>query len=120
MLEDKCCSIVPYFKVHAGKMDEFKAVCQRLVAAADREKNVLYYGFCFDGDVAFCREAYADANAVLEHMENIGPLLGDIMAVSTMTSLEVHGPKEELEKLKEPLAESNPRYMVLECGFNRF
>ena len=26
---DTCCSIHPYFAIHSGKVDEFKALCER-------------------------------------------------------------------------------------------
>jgi len=33
--------------------------------------------------------------------------------------LEIHGSKEELAKLREPLAELNPQFFILEYGFRR-
>lgn len=29
--QDKCCTIVPYFKVQNGKLEAFKALCERFV-----------------------------------------------------------------------------------------
>ena len=50
--QDKCCSIVPYFKVHEGKLEAFKALCEQFVDKTGMEPKCLYYGFCFDGEQA--------------------------------------------------------------------
>ena len=36
-----------------------------------------------------------------------------------LTRLEIHGPEEELAKLREPLAHLKPQFFVLEYGFRR-
>ena len=57
-VEDKCCSIAPYFKVATGKLEAFKELCVQFVAKTKEETKCLYYGFSFDGEQAHCREAY--------------------------------------------------------------
>jgi hypothetical protein len=116
---DTACSIVPYFKIAAGKLDAFKALCERFVAKTQPEKKVLFYGFSFDGELAHCRECYADADGLLAHLDNVGALIGESLTISEIVRLEVHGPAEELAKLKGPMAELNPQYFVLEYGFRR-
>ena len=59
--QDTTVTIVPYIKVHSGKMQEFKALCERFVEMSKAEAGCLYYGFSFNGDVAFCREGYKNA-----------------------------------------------------------
>ena len=117
--DDKCCTIVPYFKVHQGKMDQFKTLCEEFVKATANESKVLYYGFSFNGDEAFCREGYADAEGVLAHLDNVGALLQEALKISDLTRFEMHGPAQELAKLKEPLAQLNPIWFTLEYGFMR-
>ena len=117
--EDTCCTIVPYFKLHDGQLDTFKGMCKEFVKLADTESKCLYYGFSFDGDQAHCREGYEDAEGLLAHLDNVGALLGEALKISDLTRLEVHGPEEELVKLRGPLSELNPQYFVLECGFRR-
>lgn len=117
--QDKCCSLVPYFKVADGKMGEFKALCERFVEATDKEAKCLYYGFSFKDDIAHCREGYADAEGVLAHLENAGPLLGEAFQISEIVRLEVHGPEDELAKLRGPLADLNPEFYELEYGFRK-
>jgi quinol monooxygenase YgiN len=116
---DTCCTIVPYFTVQADKIENFKKVCEQCVEKANEELKCLYYGFTFDGNLAHCREGYADAEAVLAHLENIGPLLQEALKLADITRLEVHGPEMELAKLRKPMAGLNPRFFTLEYGFRR-
>jgi quinol monooxygenase YgiN len=116
---DTACSIVPYFKVAGGKLDQFKALCERFVEKTQAESKVLFYGFSFDGDLAHCRESYADAEGLLTHLDSVAALIGEALNISEIVRLEVHGPDAELAKLKEPLAELNPQYFVLEYGFRK-
>ncbi len=117
--DDRCCTVVPYFKVHDGRMEDFRAVCERCVETTSTEPGCLYYGFSFAGEEAHCREGYVDGDAVLAHVGNIGPLLEEARTMADLTRLEIHGPEEELSKLREPLAELSPRFFTLEYGFRR-
>jgi quinol monooxygenase YgiN len=117
--EDKCCSIVPYFSVHDGKLEAFKALCERFVEKTRPEPGCLYYGFTFDGNEAHCREGYTGAEAVLVHLENVGALLQESLKISDLLRLEIHGPAGELAKLRQPLVALKPRFFTLECGFRR-
>lgn len=117
--DDKCCTIVPYFRIKVGKTDEFRRLCGEMVAKSNEESKCLYYGFSFDGDEAHCREGYADAEGLLAHLDNVGALLGEALKIADITRLEVHGPEQELAKLREPLAGLNPRFFQLELGFRR-
>jgi quinol monooxygenase YgiN len=116
---DTCCTVVPYFKVHDNRLEDFRALAEQCVEQTSVESGVLYYGFSFNGDQAHCREGYADAEGVLAHLENIGPLLEQILQVADLTRLEVHGPADELDQLYSPLADLDPQYFTLECGFRR-
>lgn len=117
--DDTCCTLVPYFKVHDGKLANFKALCERFVAKTGEEEKCLFYGFSFDGDQAHCREGYRDAAGILAHLENVGPLLDEALAMAEITRLEVHGPEAELAQLREPLAALSPQFFALEYGFRR-
>lgn len=112
-------SIHPYFEVTKGKIAEFKHLCRQCVSKTTSEPGCLYYAFSFDGDNAFCREAYEDAEALLAHLGSIGPFLNEVLEFAKMTRLEIHGPADELAKLAEPLASFGPTYFVIEHGFRR-
>ena len=103
--DDTCCTLVPYFKVHDGKLANFKALCERFVAKTGEEEKCLFYGFSFDGDQAHCREGYRDAAGILAHLENVGPLLDEALTMAEITRLEVHGrPVANREALANPEA----------------
>lgn len=116
---DKCCSLVPYFKIHDGKLDAFRLLCEQFVEKTREESSCLYYGFSFDGHQVHCREGYADAAGILTHLENVGTLLEEALEIADLTRLEIHGPESELAKLRKPLADLNPQFFILEYGFRR-
>jgi quinol monooxygenase YgiN len=117
--EDTTVTICPYFKIHEGKVDAFKSLCDQFVAKTETEPKCHYYGFSFDGDLVFCREGYEGAAGALAHLENIGPLLQEALKISDLERLELHGLAAELDQMREPMAELNPQYFVLEYGFKR-
>ena len=117
--QDTCCTIVPYFKVQNDNLEAFKALCEQLVAKTQEEPKCLYYGFSFSEDTAHCREGYEDAEGALVHLENVGSLLEEVLKISELTRLEVHGPEAELAKLRQPMADLKPEFFTLEYGFRR-
>ena len=117
--QDKCCTIGPYFKVQDGKLNEFKSMCDQFVEKTMTETKCFYYGFSFDGDIAHCREGYEDAEGLLAHLESVGTLLQEVLKIAELSRLEVHGPEEELAKLRGPLSDLNPQFFQLEYGFRR-
>ena len=110
-------SIHPYFRAHEGKIDTFRELCQTFIERTRTEEACLFYGFSFNGDQIFCREAYVGAEGVLAHLANVGDIIEEALKHSDLERLELHGNAEELAKLKEPLAELNPAYFTYECGF---
>ncbi len=117
--DDRCCTIVPYFKIHPGRMDDFRALCEQLVERAGNEPGCLYYGFSFDGDEVHCREGYVDGAAALAHLENAGDLIERALGMADLSRFEVHGPADEITVLREPLAPLGARLFALEYGFRR-
>ena len=112
-------SLHPYFKAHPGKLEEIKATLPSFVEKTKGEAKNLYYGFTVNGDEIFCREAYADAEGVLAHLENVGPELGEMLKLADLTRIELHGPAAELDKLRGPMAQLNPAWFACECGVER-
>lgn len=118
-LTDPCCTLVPYFKVHDGKLDEFRGYVEQFVEKTSSEPKCLHYGFSFNGNNAHCREGYADAEALLAHLENVGAVLDQALKIADLIRLEVHAPAAELDKLREPLKGLNPDFYTMEIGFRR-
>lgn len=117
--KDTCCTIVPYFKVPEGRLDEFRQLCEEFVDKTQTEAGCLYYGFSFNGNTVNCREGYLNAEALLAHLENIGKILERALKIAELSRLEIHGPKQELDKLRGPLADLKPDFYILEYGFRR-
>ncbi|MDA7948174.1 MAG: hypothetical protein MPJ78_11945 [Hyphomicrobiaceae bacterium] len=117
--KDTCVTLVPYFKVHEGKLQQFKDGCAAFIEKTSTEPACVHYAFSFNGDEAHCREGYDHAEGVLAHLDNVGELLQQALQIADITRLEVHGPADELEKLKEPLKELSPAYFELHDGIRR-
>jgi quinol monooxygenase YgiN len=109
-------SLHPYFKVHPGKLEAFKASLPAFVEKTKTEQKNIFYDFTINGDEVLCREGYIDAEGLLAHLANIDALLKETLKIADLTRLEVHGPAEELDKLKGPLTELKPTWFVRECG----
>lgn len=116
---DKCVTIHPYFKIKEGELDNFRSYAEKFVQLSKSEPNCLYYGFSISGNKAYCREGYTDGDGALAHLDNVGDLLEELLnsGIVEVTDLQLHGPEEELAKLREPLKDFNPNYWVLEYGF---
>jgi hypothetical protein len=118
---DKCVSISPFFVIKDGQLDNVRAALPKFVEKTKSEDGCLYYGFSIHGDRLHCREGYRDAAGALAHLENVGAMLGEFLesGMVDLAELQIHGPEEELAKLREPLKGFNPDYWVLEYGFRR-
>lgn len=118
-LEDSVCSLVPYFTVQDGKLDEFRKLGEQMVERTREETEVVNYGFSFNGQRAHCREAYTSAAGLLAHLGNVDSLLQEALKISSLDILEIHGPADQLAQLQEPLKGLDPTYFTLESGFRR-
>lgn len=100
-------------------MDNVRSYLEKFVELTRSEKRCLYFGFSICGDKLHCREGYADGDGALAHLDNVGPLLKELLVSGKveLTDLQIHGPEQELAKMRKPLAELKPSYWVLEYGF---
>ena len=112
-------SLHPYFKIREGNLESFTKLMPAFIEKTSSEQACLYYDFTRNNDVAFCREAYVGAKGVLAHLENVGDLLEKFLELSDLIRLEIHGPSEEIEKLRAPLADLNPDFFIREIGMLR-
>jgi hypothetical protein len=109
-------SIHPYFKVHAGKLAQFKAAFPAFIEKTKSEDKNLFYEFTINGDEVFCREAYVGAAGALAHLANVGALLAEALTIADVIRLEIHGPAAELDQLRGPLAHFKPTWFVRVAG----
>ena len=57
-----------------------------------------------------------DADGVVAHLDNVGALLAEMLKIADLIRMELHGPADELDKLREPLAHLNPAWFTIECS----
>ncbi len=110
-------SLHPYFKMHPGKIGEFRARMDEMVERTRLEEKNLFYEFTLQGDdEAFCREGYVDAAGLLTHLGNVDAPLKAALNVADLTRLEVHGPAAELDQLRGALADLHATWFTIACG----
>ncbi len=118
-LSDTTVTMHPYLKVSNENLESFKRLAQDLLETTRGEMGCLYYGFSYSDGEAFCREGYKNAESLLAHLDNVEDLLQRINQIAEVFRLEVHGPEEEINKLRTSLSlkKINPKYYVLEDSF---
>ena len=115
-------TIVPYFTVPEGKMDEFKAgfadFYKHTKEGTGASGECLYYGFAQEGNTIFCREGYRSAAGVLAHLGEVKAELDTVVALvgDGGLNLAVMGPVAELEKLKEAMGPLGTKFFALDEG----
>lgn len=91
--------VTAHAAIHAGKLEELKMIAaQGLQIARGQDSGTLQYDWFLNEAQTECfvRETYRNSEAVLEHLANVGALLGPILAVADWT-FEVCGtPSPEL------------------------
>ena len=112
-------SLHPYFKAHAGQRAACQALLPAFVERTQPDKDCLYYNFTMHEDEIFCREAYTNAAAALAHLNTVGPLLEEMLKISDLTRLEIHGAAAELEVMKPMLASLHPVWFTSVMGIAR-
>ena len=72
------------FKIHEGKLSEFKNGVDNCIMAVKNEKGAMLYDWFIDEDNLTCTvvETYKDSNATLAHAANVSELLGKLMEIA--------------------------------------
>jgi quinol monooxygenase YgiN len=118
-IEDTWCTVDAYFSVKPEKKEAFDDVVNRFVRETKNENGIRYYGWSSSGEEVHCRQGYLNAEGFLEHAANVRHLFEEAMTISDCSRLAIHGPEEELEKLREPMAEIPLQYFSLTSSFRR-
>lgn len=53
------------------------------------------------------------------HLANVDAQIKKALSMATMTRQEIHGPEEELSKMRAPLASPNPAWFVHQTGLDK-
>ena len=73
------------FVIHDGKLEKFKELAKACMQSTkEKDTGTLQYDWYFNKEGTECvvRETYVDSDAILAHIGNLGPLLGDLLAIS--------------------------------------
>ncbi len=93
--------------IHDGKLGEFKAVAAGCMASVrEKDSGTQQYDWFFNEEQTECvvRETYASSDALLEHIANLGDLMGQLLGTADLI-LEVYGePSAELVEASAGLA----------------
>jgi quinol monooxygenase YgiN len=116
MNHDAVCTLSTYFDVPADKIEDFKALGRRFIERSRGEPGCVHLAFSFSNFTAHCREGYDDADALLNHLDNVSTLFQEALAIAYLIKLEVHAPALEIEKMRLALATLKPQYFTLEAG----
>ncbi len=118
-VKDKWVTLGAYFSVKPGELEAFERLADRFVEKTTNESGIRSYGWSFNGEEAHCRQLYQNAEGLLEHAANVGTLFMEALTIADCTRLAIHGPEEELAKLREPLAVFGPQYFIMRNSFRR-
>jgi quinol monooxygenase YgiN len=86
-------------RIDSSNLSEFKRLAGEAVEITKGEAEVIQYDWFFSDDETTCvvRETYADSDAVLAHLGQVGDLLGKIIEVGGGLEVDVFGsPSDEL------------------------
>ena len=94
-------------------------LAKRFCEQTKQEHGTLDYEWSFNADQTQLHvyERYADSAAALTHIQNVGPLLPEFMALTQNIRFEVYG--EVSEEIKGALSELDVQYFQIFEGFHR-
>ncbi len=78
------------FRINSGQVDKFKQIandCLVVVKEKEASKGTLQYDWYFDESEQECHvlETYANSDAVMAHIANVGPLLEQLLQTSSLS-----------------------------------
>ncbi len=110
------------FAITEGKIDEFRAIADEMVAGTQNEPGALAYEFYVDANQKQGRliEVYSDSDAALAHCQGrvVQELVPKLLGVSTLTGFSVYGDLNS--ETADVLRRGGAQLFQTWCGFNRF
>merc|ERR1719482_2032539 len=102
---DESVSMITYYEVR--DMDTFANLTVEIAEAKKTEPSVIACSFSFNGNQVMCKEAYESADAAKTHLEQSALLAKRAAESADILKVEVMGPEEQLEKLREAFNDVN-------------
>ena len=104
--------------VNPGKEAEFRALARQALSRTQTEETCLDYTWCWkDNNTAIIRDSYANADAFLQHKQNLGELFGQIVALAKLSPVEVSGTAEDWAKIRSIVEPMGAVFYEREYGF---
>ena len=105
--------------IHPGKLNDFRAVANDLIAKTKKEPGTLGYQWNLSPDKTVCHiyERYQNADALLTHVKSFGAFAKRFMEACHPTRFDVYGPVNKA--VKAALDDLHPHYFSELGGFNR-
>ena len=114
----------PVFNLPDGVTDTVKEYMQKCVelTATEPKTDCAYYGWDVskDGKLLYCREAYTSAEALVNHLNNAGPTVGEMIEKCGLSikQFEVICNEEDLPTLEGPCGAFGAEYRINSMGFD--
>lgn len=91
--------IIARFKIHEGKLAEFKPGSDKCIALTKNESGALLYDWFIDVENLACTviETYQDSSATLAHVANVSDPLSKLMEISDFSGEVFGNASEELQ-----------------------
>ena len=118
-IQDTWCSVDAYFSVKPENKEAFDDLVDRFVRETSNESGIRYYGWSTRDEEVHCRQGYLNADGFLEHAANVRHLFEKALTISDCSRLAIHGPEDELEKLRGPMEGIPLQYFSLKKSFRR-
>lgn len=112
-------TVITHICAHGDKLDEFKRRCKEFVEVTSTEDKCLFIDVAFDGQNCITHEGYANADGVLDHIEHVRLMMEENLTMVELDRVELCGPSNELDKLREALTAYSPVYYCVEFSFRR-
>ena len=87
---------------HEGRLEDFKQVAAEILESVrTKDSGTLQYEIYFNEDQSECvfLEKYRDSEAMIEHNENLGALLEQMMSTGSITAQIFGGANDELRSM---------------------
>ena len=98
------------FKIHKGKLDEFKQLITAFIQAVKKnEPGIVFYEWYLNEESMECMvlESYVDSDAVRSHAANVGELLQKSLEISDLKMETFGNPDAELKKMIQDMGAKN-------------
>jgi hypothetical protein len=97
---DKIQASVTFPKISPDNLDKFKALAAEALKIAADEPGILQYDWFFNADETRClvRETFANSEAIMTHLGNVGEILGPVAQLGGGIEIEMFGgqPSDEV------------------------